>query len=292
MVCHRMVLFLFAAALLFLCIPTNLCAQSPATSPFRLEVTHTHYTPETGMLQFQLLNNGASEINAYEVEISVFVDGQEQHSSGMSEDLLGEELASQCGLEIGARSASQEWKGSFKPGETYAKSMPLPVSVDKSKLNGKAPEVRVRVTGVIWSDGTIEGRTATPMSPLGAVSMKRLRDFRQEVADEEIKVLAVVNAHQEDADLQHRIAEAIRNLQSLKDGYPREEPVPEAPSGPKRYVSAPPVVDGVMMNLQDAGRSPYPKEMFDMFSKLWNCEHERRVSLPQLQPVTSVKTAE
>jgi len=286
---------LLSVAPLFLPIPTGLYAQTPAKSPFRLEVLHTQYTHATGMLEFQLLNNGTSEINAYEVSISVFVDGKEQNSSapsGLSEDLLGEELLLQCGIDgsVAPQPAEGAWKGSFKPGETYVKSMP--VSVDKSKLNGATPEVRVRVTGVIWSDGTIEGSTPTPMSPLGLPDMKRIRVFRQQEADEETKVLAIVNAHPEDPDIQHRIAEAIQNLKPLKDGYPREEQLPEAPPGTMQHVATPPVVDGVLGNLQAVSLSPYPKEIFEMFDKLWGCEHERRVSFLQLHPATATKSTE
>jgi len=286
---------LLSVAPLFLPIPTGLCAQTAANGPFRLEVLHTQYTPETGMLEFQLLNNGTSEINAYEISISVFADGKEQNSSapsGLSEDLLGEELLLQCGSDgsVAPQLAEGAWKGSFKPGETYVKSMP--VGVDKSKLNGSTPEVRVRVTGVIWSDGTIEGSTPTPMSPLGLTDMKRMYDFRQQEADEEAKVLAIVNAHPEDTDAQRRIAEAIRNLQPLKDGYPREQQVPGAPPGTMQHVATPPVVDGVLGNLHAAALSPYTKEIFDVLDKLWGCEHERRVSFLQLQSATAAKSTE
>jgi hypothetical protein len=284
--CMHPGLFLLALTLFVSSHDGPAIGQSTAKVPYRLEVLSAEYLPETDTIQYKLINNGTCEINAYEVQISVLADGKEFGQTGtgalgISEDLLDPQLFEQCRNANGWTQGealpgtdSREW--SFKPGEIYVKSMPS--NVDKSKLNAAPPQVRVSVTGIIWSDGKIEGTSSTAMSPLGLKDMNRIREYRLEEADFETKTLAIVDAHPEDPDIQHRIAEAIKGLQSLLQGYPREEATPD---GGKRQVSAPPVVIGVIGNLGITANSPHPKEVFEAFSALWTCEHEHRVALLQ-----------
>lgn len=221
--------------------------------------------PSVDMIQYKLINRGMSEINAFEIEVSVQVDGKAIDVSsspmGTSLDLLNPQLAGQCSdskeNEVEVAVGYSSTGISFKPGKTYVGS--VAANVDSTKLNGSLPQVHVTVTGVIWADGKIEGKASTPMSPLGVTTMYRTRDLRQHDADSEAKALAIVDAHPEDTNIQHRIAEAIKGLQSLQQAYP--------------------VVSEVIFNLGIAANSPNPKEKFEMLDTLWTCEHQRRVAL-------------
>ena len=253
-----------------------------------------HIAPSIDMIQYKLINRGTSEISAFEVEVSVLVDGKEIDVSGSptgtSLDLMDPQLAAQCGLRENETEVAAGYSSvgmSFKPGEIYVGS--LAANVDKSKLSSAPAQVHVKVTGVIWADGKIEGNAPTPMSPLGITDMYRTRDMRQREAAFEAKALAIVDAHPEDTDIQHRIAEAIKGLQSLQQGYPHEEHLREGGPGTKMLVAEPPVVKGVIYNLEIAAKSPNPKEVFETFDALGTCEHQHRVALLQQYSTAAAK---
>jgi hypothetical protein len=296
--------FPLVLALCIMSLGVAAAGQSSTASEYHVEVLDAEYLtvadmalklannpqylpPPSDTIQYKLINRGTSEINAFAVEFSVLVDGKDIDVSGvptrMSLDLIDPQLYAQCQgsteneTEVPAGYSSTGM--SFKPDEIYVGS--LAANVDKTKLNAALPQVHVRVTGVIWADGKIEGKSPTPIAPLGITEMYRIRDLLQQKAAFEAKALAIVDAHPEDADIQHRIAEAIKGLQSLQQGYPHEESVPEGGPGAKMQVAEPPVVSGVIYKVGIAAISPNPKEMFETFDALWTCEHQRRVALLQ-----------
>lgn len=301
-----------ALALSIMSLGVAAAGQSSTANAYHVEVLDAEYLtvadmalklannpqylpPSIDMIQYKLINRGTSEINAFGVEVSVLMDGKEIDVSGlptgMSLDLINAQLDAQCQgwreneTEVAAGYGSPGM--SFQPGEIYVGS--LAANVGKTKLNGALPQVHVRVTGVIWADGKIEGKSPTPISPLGITDMYRIRDTRQQEAVFEAKALAIVDAHAEDPDIQHRIAEAIKGLKSLQQAYPQEESLRDGGPAAKMHVAEPPVVSEVIYNLGIAANSPNPKEMFETLDALWTCEHQRRVVLLQQYATMAAK---
>jgi hypothetical protein len=196
--------------------PAQASTSRPATAKtYALEMVNTQYDPESSIARFDLVNHGHRDITAYSVMFSVIRDGEEISGSGKSEDLVNTEVFAQC--EVSAASATggasdDSLKGTIKPGESRSES--LSVGVDRNKLNGATPEIRGRVTAIIWADGRIEGNETGPQ---GISDMKRMLDMRGEESAEEAKVLAILNAHADETDIHRRIEEAINDLQALID---------------------------------------------------------------------------
>jgi hypothetical protein len=294
--CSRFFTLVFG--LYIVSLGTAAAGQSPTADTYHVDVLGAQYLtaadmalklsnnprylpPSIDMTQYKLINKGTSEITAFGVEVSVFVDGKEIDVSGFpagrSVDLLDSQLLAQCGWKEAENEAPAGYSStgtSFKPGEIYVASEAA--NVDKTKLTEAQPQVHVKVTGVIWADGKIEGEPSTPMSPLGITDMYRILDRRQQEATFLAKALDIVWAQPEDTNIQHRIADAIKSLQSLREGLPREETL--AGRG-KMHVGEPPVVRNVISNLEAAAKSPNPKEMFEMLHALWTCEYQRQIAL-------------
>jgi hypothetical protein len=255
-------------------------AQSPKTHFYRLEVQSAEYIPEKDAIEYKLVNHGTSAVTAYDVSELVLVDGKEINRNNHGLDMLDPELFQECRAVAGDSSTDNGAPGTdnsavfaIQPGAVLEQSIPLS---DKGKLNGAVPGVRVSVTGIIWADGKIEGNPDD--GPGGIWEMNRFRETRAREAAAEEKVLATVNAHPEDTDIQHRISEAVAGLQALADSYPQGERT-ETKQGPVFWGGPPQVIAQAIGNLKIAALSPAPKEIFDFFSSLWTCEHERRVAM-------------
>jgi len=260
--------------------------SSKATKAPTLDVLSAEYMPQTDTIQLKLVNHSQKTATAYNVALGLMNDQKQvEWKSGFGEDLLNPVLNAQCDMQnsLGgdAKPAPDSWDGAIKPGDTRVQSMAA--NLDKSQLNGVPPALRAAVTGIIWSDGIIE---TSEIVPWVAGSMNRIREKRKEDASNAAKVVAILNAHLEDADIQHRIGEAVKTLEALAAEYPRQQPSPEGKAGQGMSVSASPVVSEALNNLKVFAASPYPKELFEAYSASSECKYKLRVAL--LQPAVAL----
>jgi hypothetical protein len=261
--------------------------SSPTAKAPTLEVLSAEYLPETGTIQFKLVNRSQKAATDYEIAIGVG-DGagtQVNWHGGFGENLLNLVLAEQCRNASERAPAENSWEGAIKPGDTYVHS--IPANLDKSQMNGSAPAIRVVVAGVVWSDGSVE---IDQTFPWAAMSIKKSREREKLDASDSAKVVAILNAHPEDSDVRHRIGEAINSLQALLADDRRVRPAPAGAPRQKMLVQPSPVVSEVLGNLKNFASSPYPNEAFEAYSAMFECENERRIAL--LKPTSSVASGQ
>jgi hypothetical protein len=257
------------------CPPLPGQSSEGATSP-TLDVLSAHYNRVLDTIKFKLVNNSQKAVTAYYLAFGVPRENHVLWESGISRDLLDLMLTSQC------RSAGTKfpegddlWEGAIKPGDVYVRSES--VNLPKNQLPGVDPPVRAAVIGVIWSDGSVEMPTV-PGAKTGwaTLSIKLALNHRKEAAEASAKVVAILNAHPEDTDIQHRIGEAIKNLQSLMDDYASAQQAYSA------FVVHKVVVD----DLNNLVASPTPKVSFDKYRATFECRYKRRVALLQATSAT------
>ncbi len=256
---------------------SSLKAKAPG-----LEVLGADYTPETDTIQFKLVNRSQKFATDYEIAIGVNDGTQVNWHGGFGEDLLNLVLAENCREAGEKQPASNLWEGAIKPGDTYVHS--LPANLDKSKLNGSAPEVQAAVAGVVWSDGSVE---VDKMFPWAAASINRSRDREKQDASDSAKVVAILNAHPDDPDIQHRIGEAINSLQALLADDPHVQPAPKGAPGQKQFVQTSSVVSSALANVKNFALLADPKGPFEAYIGIVRCQNERRNAL--LKPTSSAQ---
>jgi hypothetical protein len=88
-------------------------------------------------------------------------------------------------------------------------------------------------------------------------AINRWLDQRKEDAQESAKVVAILNAHPDDADIRHRIGEASKSLQSLMDDY-RGSREAQAP-GQTMHLGSTYLVSRVLNNLNNFVALPRPE---------------------------------
>jgi len=275
--------FLLAVAL----FPSVQSARAQSSTPpeLQLKVISVRYLPDKKKIEYKLENDGSSAVTAYLVEVSAVIRGLYDTWFGgpTSErrDLLTLELAQQCqnapiNLDDDDDNPQSDVNippGIIQPGKLRSGSTPTFDLIPDYLLQGSTPEVSVRVTGLIWADGRIEGTTGTP-------EMQRIRDDWLETAREERDLLAVLKAHQEDGDDQHRINAIIEDLQSLMERYPRQVPVPQDEPPPRTmYVWEPGLLSATIRELDYAAYRPDPIARITFYQELEKCAHERRAEL-------------
>lgn len=270
-------------------VPVLAFAQSPPPPDYLLNVVSPKYLPEKDAIEYRLVNHGTNTVTAFSTTISVEINGKNAlRSDGpmleSSRDLLAPELILQCRNfpENAAKENASPFpdpalhiKGTIKPGDTQVES--ISGVLDTSMLRRGFPKVHVELTGIIWSDGTIEGTT-------GIWGMRRIRDWRQEAAAEERSVLAVLSAHAEDGDTQNQINEAIKDLQSLMEGYPREVKAPEDEPYQSLYLQTQAVAESMIRELDLAAYEPEPRERYTFLHEYLGCVHDRRRELQEVKP--------
>ncbi len=283
-----------------LAIPLSLCsvsalAQSPApqagtkkTASPMLEVVSAEYLPRhsdslagtdvdnsddinsvVDTVRYQLRNNSTQKsVTAYQIEITLTIDGKTVGGPiGMGADLANLVVNAQCPLSGSVSETIGE--GAIRPGDTYTNS--TVAGFDKEKSNGQMPTVHVAVTGIIWSDGTVEdeGRYGQQMN--------RMLIQRRKDAEAGAKVIAILEAHENDPDIHHRIAEVAKAVKTLVDEVPRVQKTSEGSTygdggGPAPFRE-------MLGNLKIAESTPYPKEFFDAYSASYECRYERLASM-------------
>ena len=281
-------IFRLTGSLLVIGLVFLLPAAFPQSPPpqYRLKVLSAKYLPKQDRIEYKLANNGETSATAYSIQVSVFVNGQDAtvHGSpfGQRHDLLTPELFLQC--QNAPENANDEdarpWgddvhvpPGMIPPGKVVARSIHVTGLLDASMLQRGTPDIDIRVTGIIWSDGRIDGLSDVQV-------MQRMRDEWEEASYEEGQVLTVLKEHAADFNIQHRINEETKDLHHLMEGYPRERPVPPDEPNQTLHVESPGVVVEMVQELDEAGYSPNPEARISFLTDFRTCMHELR---PKLQ---------
>lgn len=283
---RRLLVCLLTAGLLSL--PIVALAQSATPARLLVKVVSVKYLPDKEKIEYKLANDDAqSSVTAYVIEISAVIrrqyDTLMQGPTRDDRDLLALELVHQCRDSATSADGDDDnpWRdvkippGMIQPGKERTDSIDSSILLPDSLLEGARVELNAEVTGVIWSDGRIEATT-------GIEEMWRVRDGWIEAAREERDVLALLRAHPEDGDYQHRINAAIAGLKSLLEGYPRYVPVPEDEPPPRTmYVAEPGLESSTMSELEYAAYQPNPIGRIASDIEFDECVHERRIELQE-----------
>ena len=288
----RLPLYLCLAMLPWAPVPAS--AQSPPSADYLLKVVSAKYVPEKDAIEYRLVNHGPIPVTAFSVTISAEVDDRNALRYGgpisNSRDLLGSELFLQCRdfPENAAKEGASPFpdtlrpKGTIKPGNTHVESISGDL-LDSSMLQSASPKIRVELTGILWSDGTIEGT-------IGVWDTRRIRDWRQEADAQENSVLAALSAHADDKDTQHQINGATKDLRSLMEGYPREVKALEDEPYQTLHVQTQSVAEGMIGSLDEAAYQPDPGERYTFLREYMACVHDRRHELQEVKPAVPAKS--
>ena len=251
------------------CPPLLGQSSEAATAP-TLAVLGAHYNRVLDTIKFKLVNNSQKAATAYYLAFGMPGEKHVLWESGIGRDLMDLMLKSQC-RSAGANSPEGDalWEGAIKPGDVYVHSDMA--NLPKNQLTAFDPPVQVAVVGVIWSDGSVE-TPAVPGEQTGWVTttIKRALNGRKEAAEGSAKVVAILNAHPEDTDIQHRLGETIKSLRSLMDDYERAQ---------QAYRSL--IVRRALDDLNNFVASPTPKVSFDTYRADFECQYQHRVALLQ-----------
>lgn len=184
---------------------------------------------------------------------------------GYGLDMLNTVLNARCQAH-----SDTSWIGAIRPGDTYTES--VLAGLDKNKITDSQPVVQVAVTGIIWSDGGVEGPDQTIMNQYVAL--------REETAANEAKVISLLNAHQADPDVQHRLSEMTKGVSLLKDTTPRVKgPQQGATITGSRIAEEPPVYSELMVNLSNIAHSNMPREYLEAYVSFFVERSNRRIAL-------------
>jgi hypothetical protein len=261
--------------------------STPTTKGPTLEVLSADYLPETDTIQFKLVNRSQKAATSYEVAIGVN-DGtgtQVNWHGGFGEYLLDSVLGEQCRDSGEGAPVDKSWEGAIKPGDIYVHS--LPSNMNKSEFSGSAATIRVVVAGVVWSDGSVEVDRTFEWADM---SIKQSREREKLDASDSAKVVAILNAHPDDPDIRHRLGEVIASLQALLDDDARVQPAANGAPGQKQFAQISPVVSTVLGNLKNFASLADPKEAFEAYSAIVQCQNERRIAL--LRPTSSAPSGQ
>jgi len=269
---YRLPPHLLAIALLVTsqCPPSLGQSSDAATAP-ALAVLSAHYNRVLDTIKFKLANNSQKAATAYYLAFGVPGEKHVLWEAGVGHDLLDLMLTSQCrSPSTNSPEGDDLWEGAIKPGDVYVQSDSA--NLPKNQLPGVDPPVRVAVVGVIWSDGSVETPTV-PGEHIGWVTsgIRHSLENRKQAAEVSSKVLAILNAHPEDTDIQRRLGEAIMSLQSLADDYGRAQ----------QAYSAFLVRKVVHDDLNNFVASPTPRASFDKYRATFECKDKRRAALMQ-----------
>lgn len=254
------------------------------TSP-TLDVVSAEYVPKansTGidMIRYTLRNNGQKIVTAYRVETP---------PSGYGEDFINLAVNAQCRSSRANSQASSHpdsqasaeataesmWEGSIKPGETHTNS--IPANIDKEKVNGETPSFHIFVSGVLWSDGTMEAEGFNRKLMEQTITMRRLQ------AEDGARVIAILEAHRDDPDIQHRLAEISEAIDAIAEKEinapkpPRQTSTQKEPLAVVMRPSA--AVQELQVNLKMFRSLPDPQESFEAYSASFECRYKTMASL-------------
>ena len=269
---------MFAFAMLVLSLNSLVLAQSSQTTNTQaLEVLSATYASDTDRIVFRLVNNSLKSVTAYSVNITVSSGGNVIQRFGYGLDMLNAVLNARCQAH-----SDTSWDGAIKPGDIYTES--VLAGLDRTKITDSKPVVQVAVTGIIWSDGSVEGPDQTVMN--------QHEVLREDTANNEARVISILNAHQADPDVQDRISEITKDVSLLKDITPRvKKPQRGAKIKGSRIAEEPPVYPELLANLNNIAHSNMPKEYLEAYLSFFVERSNRRIALtnstllPKPQPI-------
>jgi hypothetical protein len=243
------------------------------------DMPHTNVGQSVDMILVRLVNTGQKVATAYSLDVKVTSAGNVVTSFGHSLDMLNPVLNGRCTTGPG-----DSWEGAIKPGDIYTDSMPP--NVDRAKITDPAKVViHVAVTGVLWSDGSVDAE-----SDGGRAAMRIRQERREEDARDEAKIVAILDAHQGDPDIRHRISEVTKAVDFLVSIRPN---VQEAPPGSimnePRISRSSRTFFGATQNLRNLSLSPHPAEQFEAWSSIFVCRYKQRVALQQPESLSKPK---
>lgn len=217
-----------------------------------LQVSSADFDPAANTVAVELVNNGQKAITAYGLEVTLTADGKAIGRFSFSSDLLDAVVDGR--LQAGSEEA---WSGAIQPGNPYTESLP---ATQANLATATAPvTAQVVVKGVIWSDGTVEGADR--------YSMQQILDRREATLRAEEKVLAILDAHTTEAQIQHRIGAALQAVNQLMS----------APQGAEALNSA--VLNDAAQSLTRIQASTAPAAQWNAYSKSLADRHQRRAAL-------------
>jgi hypothetical protein len=226
--------------------------SSTAAGVPELQVRSADFDSSANTVAVELVNNGQKAITAYGLEVTLTADGKAIGRFSFSSDLLDAVVDGR--LQAGSEEA---WSGAIQPGDPYTESLP---AKQANLATATAPvTAQVVVKGVIWSDGTVEGADR--------YSMQQILDRREATLRAEEKVLAILDAHTTEAQIQHSVGAALEAVNQLMS----------APQGAETLNSA--VLNDAVQNLAQIQSSSAPLAQWNAYSKSLADRHQRRTAL-------------
>lgn len=208
----------------------------------------------------ELVNDTSKAVTAYGLDITVTMGGKTIAHTGYGADLLN--------LILNARSkkgAADSWEGAIRPGDIHTDTIPANVPAE-TELTGPV-EVHVGVVVALWSDGTVDGANQ--------FMIRQMQDGRAATLRAEDKVLAILDAHSGEPEIQSRIEGVLHDLAMLAKG---PEPGVEVPAS-EMLNSA--VLSDAVANLTKIKSSDHAGAQLQAYAAEFNAQHQRRVALMQ-----------
>ena len=119
------------------------------------DLPRTNTSAEFDMIRVKVVNNGPRPATAYVIDVTVTSAGNAVASFQHSVDMLNQVLNERC-----TTGADNSWEGAIKPGDVYTES--IAENLDKARITDPAKVVvHVAVSGIIWSDGSVDAESAS-----------------------------------------------------------------------------------------------------------------------------------
>lgn len=217
-------------------------------------------------IRYQVMNNAQKAITAFGVEIELVSEGKVIRHFGKDADLLDSVLTQRC-----ASGSGTSWEGAINPGDVFTDS--VPANLTAAELKDSTPVVRVTVTGIIWSDGSIEGEG------IELPKMAYYQGLRKEDSESEAKVVAILEAHKDDLDIRHRIGEVKKSVGFLRSVEPHVKGAEPAENMPMRYGYTSAVLYEFMQNLEQMEARSVSRSEFEAYSAFFTCRHKQRLAI-------------
>lgn len=245
------------AALICPALPAQSAAEEAASG---LSVRSATYNAAANTVVVELANDTQKSVTAYGLDITVRAGGKTIAHTGYGADLLN--------LILNARSkkgAADSWEGAIQPGDVHTDTIPANVPAN-AEVTGPV-EVHVDVVVALWSDGAVEGTNQ--------FMIRQMQDGRAAALRAEEKVLAILDAHGADAEIQSRIGGVLSDLALLTKASAPGADIPAS----EMLNSA--VLSDAAANLTKIRSSEKAAAQFQAYAAEFAAQHQRRVALLQ-----------